>query len=96
LPRSLERIAARAGGLVGPSTTLAQLGAILARVGPRTAAFAAELERARFALHSPAVTRLPRMRLALALVNDVGLLRTVLVWAPAPGRRRARPIPPTH
>jgi hypothetical protein len=92
LPRSLARIAARAGGLLGPSTTLGQLGAILARIGPRTATLATELERARFALDSPAAARLSRMRLALALLNDLGPLRAVLVWAPVPRRRRARSI----
>jgi protein-glutamine gamma-glutamyltransferase len=96
LPRSLERVAARAGGLLEPSTTLGQLGAILARIGPRTAALAAELERARFASDSPAATGLSRMRLALALVNDLGPLHALLVWAPVPRRRRARSIPPTR
>jgi hypothetical protein len=86
LARSLERIASRAGGLVGPSTTLAQLRGFLARIGPRTAALAAELERARFALDLPTTARRPRMRLALALVDDVGLLRAVLVWAPVARR----------
>jgi transglutaminase-like putative cysteine protease len=95
-PRSLERIASRAGGLLGPSTTLAQLGAMLARIGPQTAALAAELEQARFALDPPAATRLPRIRLALALANDVGPLQAVLVWAPVPRRREARSIPPTR
>jgi protein-glutamine gamma-glutamyltransferase len=96
LPRSLARIAGRAGGLLGPSTTLRQLGATLARIGPRTAALAAELERARFALDSTAAVRLWRMRLALALLNDLGPLRAVLVWAPVPGRSRARSIRPTR
>jgi transglutaminase-like putative cysteine protease len=95
-PRSLERIASRAGGLVGPSTTLGELGAMLARVGPRTAALAAEVERARFAPDPPAATRHPRMRLALALVSDVGPLRALLVWAPVPFRRRVRSVPPTR
>jgi transglutaminase-like putative cysteine protease len=90
-PWSLERIASRAGGVVGPSTTLGELGALLARVGPRTAALAAELERARFASDPSRAARLPRLRLALALVSDVGPLRAVILWAPLPGAdRRAR------
>jgi hypothetical protein len=93
-PRSLERIASRAGGLVGPSTTLAELGAMLAVIGPETAALAAEVERARFAANPPAAARLSRMRLVLALVGDVGPLRAVLVWAPVPRRIRARLVPP--
>jgi hypothetical protein len=91
--RSLERIASRAGGPVGPSTTLGELGAILARVGPRTAGLAAEVERARFASEPPRATRLPRLRLALALVGDVGPLRGVILWAPVPvaaARHRVR------
>jgi hypothetical protein len=96
LPLSLERIAARAGGPVGPSTTLRELGAMLARIGPRTAALAAEAERARFAPAAPKAARHPRIRLALALVGDLGPLRAALVWAPVPRRRRARLAPPTH
>jgi transglutaminase-like putative cysteine protease len=94
LPLSLERIALRAGGPVGPSTTLGELGAMLARVGPRTAALAAEAERARFASGAPAAPRHPRIRLALALVSDLGPLRAMLVWAPAPRRKRAQSGPP--
>jgi hypothetical protein len=96
LPLSLERLASRAGGPVGPSTTLGELGAMLARVGPRTAALAAEAERARFASGAPAARRHPRIRLALALVGDLGPLRAVLVWAPVPRRRRRRSVPPTR
>jgi transglutaminase-like putative cysteine protease len=92
LPLSLERLASRAGGPVGPATTLGELGAMLARVGPRTAALAAEAERARFASDAPAATRHPRIRLALALVGDLGPLRGVLVWAPVPRRRRGRSV----
>jgi hypothetical protein len=89
-PQSLERVASRAGGLVGPSTTLRELGAMLARVGPRTAALAAEVERARFASDPQTATWHPRMRLVRALVSDVGPLRAVLVWAPVPWRTGAR------
>jgi transglutaminase-like putative cysteine protease len=96
LPVPLERIASRAGGQVGPSTTLGEIGAMLARVGPRTAALAAEAERARFAPGAPEATGPPRIRLVLALVGDLGPLRAVLMWAPVPRRRRARSVTPTH
>jgi hypothetical protein len=87
-PELLERIASRSGGHVEPSTTLAQLGVMMARIGPRTAALAAEMERARFAPGPSAPPRHPRIRLALALVNDVGPLRALLVWVPVPYRAR--------
>jgi hypothetical protein len=83
-PQPLERIARRTAGRLEPSTTLTQLTVVLGRIGPRTAALAAETERARFAVgpsHSPGR---PRIRLACALVGDVGLLRALLVWAPLP------------
>jgi len=85
---SLEAIASRLGASVVPSTTLSELRTILARVGPRTAGLAAELERARFTADAPVTVRVARLRLALALVSDVGVLRTVLFWAPA--RRPSR------
>jgi transglutaminase-like putative cysteine protease len=88
-PELLERIASRTASRVEPSTTLAQLGAVMARIGPRTAALAAETERARFAAApSAAPPRHPRIRLARALVSDLGPLRALLVWAPVPHRLR--------
>jgi hypothetical protein len=88
-PELFERIASRSAGHVEPSTTLAQLGVMMARIGPRTAALAAETERARFATGpSAAPPRHPRIRLARALVNDVGPLGALLVWAPVPYRVR--------
>lgn len=86
LPEQLERIARRASGRLEPSTTLAGLGVMLARIGPQTAALAAETERMRFAANPSAAPRHPRIRLARALVSDVGPLRAVLIWAPLPGR----------
>jgi hypothetical protein len=87
-PELLERIATRTDGPLKPSTTLAQLGVILARIGPRTAALVAETERARFATDSCAAPRHTRLRVARAVVGDVGPLRALLVWLPAPPRMR--------
>jgi transglutaminase-like putative cysteine protease len=96
-PELLERIARSTAGPVEPSTTLAQLGAVMARIGPRTAALAAETERARFAAGPSVAPRRPRMRLARALVSDVGPLRALLIWAPVPRRIRmwSGVVPPT-
>jgi Transglutaminase-like superfamily len=88
LPEPLERIARRASGPLEPSTTLAGLGVVLARIGPRTSALAAEAERVRFAATPPVPPRHPRIRLARALVGDVGLMRALLLWAPVPRRLR--------
>jgi hypothetical protein len=86
-PELLERIAAGATGAVEPSTTLAQLEVVLlARIGPRTAALAAEAERARFAAGPAAAPRHPRLRVVRAVVGDVGALRAPLVWLPVPPR----------
>jgi protein-glutamine gamma-glutamyltransferase len=87
-PELLERIATRTAGPLTPSTTLAQLGVVLARIGPRTAALAAQAERARFATNSCAAPRHTRLRVARAVVGDVGPLRALLVWLPAPPRMR--------
>jgi transglutaminase-like putative cysteine protease len=96
-PEPLERIAGRTVVRLQPSTTLAQLGVLLGRIGPRLAALAAETERARFAPGSATASRYPRIRLLRALVSDVGPLRAVLVWLPLPRRIRARSnvVPPT-
>jgi transglutaminase-like putative cysteine protease len=87
LPELLERIARRTGARVGPSSTLRDLGAVLAGLGPRTAALAAEVERARFAPDAPAPAPHPRLRLARSLAADLGALRAFLVYVPAVNRR---------
>jgi transglutaminase-like putative cysteine protease len=87
-PELLERVARNTAGPVDPSTTFAQLGIVMARIGPRTAAIAAETERARFAAGPSVAPRYPRMRLARALVRDVGILRALLISAPLPRRIR--------
>jgi transglutaminase-like putative cysteine protease len=79
----LSLIARRAGGEIDRSTTLAGIGGLLAaRIGPRTAAIAYELERARFAAHSPVRTPGSRVDLARALLGDLGVLRSLLFWLP--------------
>jgi transglutaminase-like putative cysteine protease len=83
-PELIERIATRTTGAVEPSTTFAQLEVALARIGPRTAALAGEAERARFAADPSAAPRHPRLRIACAVVGDVGPLRALLVWLPVP------------
>jgi protein-glutamine gamma-glutamyltransferase len=80
-PLPLERIATRTGSVVGPSTTLSEIGAVLARIGPHTASLAMEVERVRFAPDASAATRGSRMRLARALASDLGALRALLLWA---------------
>jgi transglutaminase-like putative cysteine protease len=94
LPRLLDRIARRTGARLGPSSTLSELGAVLARVGPRTAALAADAERSRFAPDAPAPVRHPRLRLARSLAGDLGALRALLVYVPAVKRRPERSEPP--
>jgi hypothetical protein len=92
----LERAARRTGARLAPSTTLSELGAVLARgVGPRTAALAAEIERARFAADAPARGRHARLRLARSLAGDLGAVRAVLAYVPAVIRRRERSVAPT-
>jgi transglutaminase-like putative cysteine protease len=86
----LERIATRTAGRLEPSTTLAQLGVVLARIGPRTAALAAEAERARFAADPSTASRHTRLRVARAVVGDLGPLRALLVWLPVPPRIQGR------
>jgi hypothetical protein len=85
-PEPLERIAGRTSGRLEPSTTLGQLSVGLSRIGPRTAALAAERERARFAAGPTAAPRHGRLRLVRALVSDVGALRALLLLAPGPRR----------
>jgi transglutaminase-like putative cysteine protease len=91
LPGPLELIAMRTAGPLAPSTTLTQLGAVLAVLGPRTAALAAEAERARFSAGPPVATQHTRTRVARALVSDVGPWRALLIWAPLPRRRHRAP-----
>jgi hypothetical protein len=86
----LERLAGRAGAPLEPSSTLGELRAVLARLGPRTAALAAETERARFAADVPARMGHARLRLARSLVGDLGLLRALLVWVPGVNRGAGR------
>jgi hypothetical protein len=95
LPELLERVARRSGARLGPSSTLGELGAVLARVGPRTAALAVEAERARFAANAPAPARRPRLRLARSLAGDLGALRALVLCVPAVNRRAERSEPPT-
>jgi C4-dicarboxylate-specific signal transduction histidine kinase len=78
------------GTRVGTASTLSDLRAELEReIGPRTAALAGEVERARFAPGPPALPRRPYLRIAMALVADAGLLRAARICALARARRRA-------
>jgi hypothetical protein len=95
LQELLERIARRTGARLEPSSTLSELGAVLARVGPRTAALAAETERARFSADAPAPARHARLRLASSLAGDLGPVRALLISVPAVNRRPGRSVPPT-
>jgi MYXO-CTERM domain-containing protein len=84
---SLWRVARLAGAPPGASTTLAQARAVLAaRIGPRTAAIADELERQRFAAQRAAAPKHPRIRLARALLGDLGPARMLLLLC-VPRRR---------
>jgi protein-glutamine gamma-glutamyltransferase len=84
----LARIVRRAGGTIGPSTTLAEIRTLLAgRVGPRTAAIASDIERERFAAGGGAVSGRLRLRVARALLGDLGLVRLLLFWVPVPHPR---------
>jgi Transglutaminase-like superfamily len=86
----LEGLVRRTGGHVRTSITLAELGVELARlVGPHTATLATLAERARFAPDPVMPATRPRIRIARALVRDLGLIRALLVLvAPALTRRR--------
>ena len=71
---------AGAGATIQPASTLAELGAELARlVGPATAALAAQTERARFAPGPTAPTPHPRIQLARALASDLGPRRALMM-----------------
>jgi transglutaminase-like putative cysteine protease len=96
LQRLLERLARRTGARLEPSSTLSELGAALARLGPRTAELVAETERNRFAAGAAAPAARPRLRLARALVSDVGPVRALLLCAPALRRlTTSTGLPPT-
>src|SRR5919199_598657 len=74
----LERLVRRTGGHAAPSSTLAELGSELARlVGPQTAALAAQAERARFAPDVSGPVAHPRIRVARAVVSDLGTVRAL-------------------
>jgi transglutaminase-like putative cysteine protease len=91
----LEGLVRRTGGHVQPSSTLAELGAELARlVGPQTAALAAQTERARFAPDPPTPTPHPRIQLARALANDLGPRRALMVLITPAATHQARQQPP--
>jgi hypothetical protein len=83
----LEGVARRSGARLAPSSTLSDLRAVLALVGPRTAALAAETERVRFAPDVPGPARHPRLRLARALAGDLGTGRALVLYVPAVKRR---------
>jgi transglutaminase-like putative cysteine protease len=96
-PASTEwfwRVARRAGVELGPSTTLAEIRVVLAaRVGPRTAATAHQIERERFARDPLAGLEPSRIRVARALISDLGLLGSLLFWVPGPRPHRGRETP---
>lgn len=70
-----------------PTTvTLGELAAELARIGPHTAALAAQIERATYARAAAAPLR-PRIRIAEALLKDLGPMRALMLLA-APFRHR--------
>jgi transglutaminase-like putative cysteine protease len=78
----LERLVRRTGGHAAPSSTLAELGSELARlVGPQTAALAAQAERARFAPDVSGPVAHPRIRVARAVVSDLGTVRALTLSA---------------
>jgi protein-glutamine gamma-glutamyltransferase len=91
---SLWRVTRLVGAAPEASTTLAQARVVLAaRIGPRTAALADALERERFAAEAPPARARPRLRLARALLGDLGPARMLfLVCGPRPsGRPAPRP-----
>jgi transglutaminase-like putative cysteine protease len=90
----LELLVRRTGGQVQPSSTLAELGIELARlVGPKTAALAAQAERARFAPGPSTPSPRPRIQLAWALASDLGPRRALVVLITPAATRLARQRP---
>jgi protein-glutamine gamma-glutamyltransferase len=68
------------GGPVAPATTLGRIGDELARkIGPHTAALAAEAQRARFGPPGTPRRRFLRWRIVAALVRDLGAARAAMV-----------------
>jgi hypothetical protein len=91
LGQLLEGLARRTGGRVQPSSTLAELGAELARlVGPHTAALAVQAERARFAPDAVVVATRPQIRIGRALARDLGPMRALMMLLAPAATRRAR------
>ena len=91
----LEGVVRRSGGYLQPASTLAELGAELARlVGPQTATLAAHTERVRFAPDPPTPTAHPRIQLARALTRDLGPRRALLVLVGLGATRQTPQLPP--
>jgi transglutaminase-like putative cysteine protease len=83
----LDAVARRVAGPVGPSTTLVQLRSLLAaRIGPRTAAIAEDMNRAQFGPGPSTRMKHPRLRVVLAVLCDLGLFRSAGFWARPAGR----------
>lgn len=81
------RVARRAGCELAPSTTLTEVrGLLAARIGASTARLAAEIERERFAAGPDVGRDRGPMRVAHALLSDLGPVRTLRFWVRAPRR----------
>jgi transglutaminase-like putative cysteine protease len=82
------RVVQRAAGGLEPSTTLAQVRVLLAaRVGPCTAAIALQIERERFGGEPLGRAERSRIRVARALLRDLGLLGSLFFLVGPPSRR---------
>jgi hypothetical protein len=91
----LEGVVRRSGGHLQPASTLAELGAELARlVGPTTAALAIQTERVRFAPNPPMPTGHPRIQLARALATDLGPWPALVVLIGPGATRPTLQLPP--
>jgi len=91
----LEGVVRRSGGYLQPASTLAELGAELARlVGPTTAGLAIQTERVRFAPDPSMPTTHPRIQLARALARDLGPRRALLVLVGLGAPRQTPQLPP--
>ncbi|WP_119729156.1 transglutaminase-like domain-containing protein [Thermomonospora amylolytica] len=94
--RLLERLARADGDPVRPGTTLSQLHARLARIGPRVAEVAAEFERDRYGPGGGPPIRRPILRVLRAVAADLGPVRGLLLVGgrpptpPAGGSRHPR------
>ena len=87
----LGPIARRAGCPLGPSVTLTDIRfAIGVRVGPRTEAVVADIERSRFAPGPHETVAGGRARIFGALLRDLGLLRSLRFWLSSYDRGRMR------